>query len=133
MDSPDPALQAPTVLVVDDEQTILSVTSRMFRRLNCNVVTAQSADEALEICTNAETRPELALVDQRMPETDGLALIEELVRRDQLPAHVYLISAMSIEDVHHRVQAFDLSGILQKPFHMADLQRILKRHFPEQP
>ncbi len=131
MDRATSSEPSPTVLLVDDEQTILNVTMRMFHRLNCEVVTAQSAQEALQLCGERERLPELALVDQRMPEMDGLMLIEELQKRDQLPRHTYLITAMSVEDAQSRIKRLELEGVLQKPFRMADLEKLLQRHFPE--
>lgn len=66
------------VLVVDDEEGIREVVSRILERLGHDVVTAHSAQQALEILGEAGTAFSLAVVDRSMPEMDGVALIQRM-------------------------------------------------------
>lgn len=60
-----------SILVVDDEPGILRAVRRVLGRTH-DVVCAGSAAEAIELC--AESAPDLAIVDVRMPEMDGFEL-----------------------------------------------------------
>jgi EAL domain-containing protein (putative c-di-GMP-specific phosphodiesterase class I)/DNA-binding response OmpR family regulator len=64
-----------TLLLVDDEEFILSSLKRILRRSNCRVLTADSALKGLQLL--AENRVDVVISDQRMP---GMAGVEFLRR-----------------------------------------------------
>ncbi|HEX4947419.1 MAG TPA: response regulator [Blastocatellia bacterium] len=66
---PAQELQQVDVLLVDDDRTGLMILSRSLERANFSVVTANSANEALE--TLQTHRPEVILADVSMPGMDG--------------------------------------------------------------
>ncbi len=66
---PAQELQQVDVLLVDDDRTGLMILSRSLERANFSVVTANSANEALDILTTF--RPEVILADVSMPGMDG--------------------------------------------------------------
>ena len=69
------------ILVVDDDASLASTLKEFLSREGYQVEMAQSAAEALAIYA-ANPRIALALVDLIMPVTDGLALTDELRRRN---------------------------------------------------
>ena len=68
-------MSQPVLLVVDDElgvrQSLKLVFNRIFR-----VVEATSADEAIEKVT--EDRPDVVLLDIKLPGADGLAVLKQM-------------------------------------------------------
>jgi CheY-like chemotaxis protein len=104
-----------TVLVVDDEIAVLSLTQSMLARYGYTAITAQSGDEALhlfEVWPDLEV--DLAVVDLVMPVMGGVELAEKLQQRKPgLP--ILYISAYSedatLRPVHTRNLPF-----LSKPF-----------------
>lgn len=62
-------LQQVDVLLVDDDRTGLIILSRSLERANFNVMTANSATEALDLLN--KTRPDVILADISMPGMDG--------------------------------------------------------------
>lgn len=67
------------VLVVDDEEDMLRLLKRILEpELGCRVVTASSAESALEML--GEQPPDLALFDMKMPSMDGMELLEHARR-----------------------------------------------------
>ena len=77
-----------TILVVDDEIAVLSLTNMMLTRYGYTVITAASAKEALHLF---EVWPDLSvdllLVDIIMPEMNGIELATRLRElRPDLPA-----------------------------------------------
>ena len=68
-----------TLLLVDDEQNILSALSRLFRRDGYQILTATSGREGLLLL--AKNKVGVVLSDQRMPEMNGsefLSRVREL-------------------------------------------------------
>src|SRR5450631_4514791 len=84
MDSPSilqpeptpPALDAITVLVVDDERSNLESLEKIFGKEGMRVLTASSAKQALEVVKQA--RVHVVLTDLMMPGTTGLELLRAM-------------------------------------------------------
>ena len=63
------------ILIVDDEQDMLQLLERSLAPdLNCRIETASSGKEALQAISRDPF--DLVLADIKMPEMDGLALLE---------------------------------------------------------
>jgi len=65
-----------TLLLVDDDETFRKVLARELSRLGHDVATAGSGDEALRRV--AEREPEVVLLDLRLPDRDGLEVLEAI-------------------------------------------------------
>ena len=65
-----------TILVVDDDKSILRTFTRILQKSGYNIDTAETGKEAME---KAESRQyDLALVDIRLPDMDGTDLLARL-------------------------------------------------------
>ncbi|MBM3289887.1 MAG: PAS domain S-box protein [Candidatus Hydrogenedentes bacterium] len=111
-----------TILVVDDEQNVRSVTKRMLEKLGFEVVLASSGAEAVQ---QVERRRDLAAVilDLAMPNMDGGATFEE-IRRSQPRLPVLIATGFDTKKVTGRFPRGAVSGFLQKPYPM----RVLSEH-----
>ena len=67
------------ILVVDDEKIILDSCKKVLTEEGFNVLFATSADSALK--TLETQMPAALLIDVKMPEQDGISLLEELKER----------------------------------------------------
>jgi two-component system, cell cycle sensor histidine kinase and response regulator CckA len=111
--TPDPA--AKRVLVVDDEPTVLIVTSRMLTTAGYVAIQASGAREALRLLELGDPRVDLVITDVVMPETDGRVLGQLIAERHQgLP--VAYMSAYAADDVLHRGSPGPNLPFLRKPF-----------------
>jgi two-component system, cell cycle sensor histidine kinase and response regulator CckA len=63
-----------TILVVDDDAALRSVTERVLRRAGYTVVTARGGKEALDMIARLDGRLKLILTDVVMPDMNGPAL-----------------------------------------------------------
>jgi DNA-binding NtrC family response regulator len=72
-------LNAMKILVVDDEKIILDSCKRVLTEAGFDVLFATSADSALK--TLETQAPAALLIDVKMPERDGISLMEELKKR----------------------------------------------------
>jgi len=70
------------MLVVDDEEDILTVTKDIFEKKGFNVFIALDSDKALDIFQ--KERPQICLLDIHMPKSrlDGIGVLEEIRKID---------------------------------------------------
>ena len=108
----------PTVLVIDDDPSVLKALARLLRSLELNVATFASPQEFLE-----QFQPGLhgcLVLDVSMPKLNGLELQQELiVRGNELP----IIFLTGHGDIPMSVQAMKQGAVdfLTKPVHENDL------------
>jgi DNA-binding response OmpR family regulator len=108
------------LLIVDDETPVLEVLSEYFAGQGYAIETASNGDDALKAARRR--RPDLVLLDVRMPGMDGL---ETLRRLHALDASLPVIMVTANEDVGLaretlKIGAFDY---VTKPFDFAYLDR----------
>ncbi|PWB42860.1 MAG: DNA-binding response regulator [Candidatus Methylomirabilota bacterium] len=114
------------ILVVDDEGPQREILRTILSTEGYAVETAPGGTEALRRCQ--ESPFDLVLTDLRMPGTDGLALVERLIRDDP-PTLVILMTAYgSLDSVEQALKkgAFDY---LTKPLEREELLLTVKRAF----
>lgn len=107
---------APEVLVVDDDQDMCWVLEVALAGLGCAVTTVVSARAA--ISSVVEHAFLIAFVDARLPDMDGLRLIEEL-RKLRPSMRIVMISGYYLEDdmrISEAMRACAIDGFLAKPF-----------------
>lgn len=68
--------QAPSLLIVDDDDVLRGRLARAFQQRGYDVRTAANYDEAMKLA--GEDSPEMAVVDLRMPGRSGLELLRDL-------------------------------------------------------
>src|SRR5262249_17513980 len=84
----------PTLLLVDDDETLRERLARAFRDRGMEVLTAASYEEAVRLATAQS--PELAVVDLRMPGRGGMELVQALKGIDPTTRIVVLTGYGSI-------------------------------------
>jgi CheY-like chemotaxis protein len=124
--SPPPVLsrstQAETILVVEDEEALLTVAARTLREAGYKVMTATSGEDALLIATQYVGEIDLLLTDVIMPGLNGRMLAEELkLARPSL--QVLYISGYAGSVLGQRGVLDRGMHFLAKPFIAIDLAR----------
>ena len=115
---------APMLLVVDDDQVARELLAETLAREGYRVRVAGGGEEALRL---AGAEPfDMALVDLRMPDLDGLGVLKQLAMiQPDLPV-VILTAFATIETAIEAVNAgaFDY---LSKPFRMEEIKIVVRR------
>lgn len=113
-----------TVLIVDDEEDLLDLTSGYLQRLGYKYLIARSAQQALDILASNE-KVDLLITDIVMPETDGYELTMQCVQRWP-DMKILLTSGFSTQ--HDKLNELEPASrskiseqILDKPYSMKDL------------
>src|SRR5438132_13876530 len=113
-------MAAATILVVEDEASMLKFVATTLRHRDYEVLTAGDGVEALEVLGGAaSTAPELVVLDLGLPRMDGFEVLEVLRRWSHVP--VVVLSAHGQEE--EKVRALDLGAddYLTKPFGVPEL------------
>lgn len=111
-----------TILIVDDEATVLEVTQEMLRSLGYRTFCAGGGREALEVYRERQGRIDLILLDMIMPGMSGAETFDRI--RDLDPnGKILLCSGYSIEGKAAKLIEKGCDGFIQKPFKAEDLSR----------
>jgi two-component system response regulator (stage 0 sporulation protein F) len=108
------------ILIVDDEQSVRDVLSEYFTEQGYEVATAEDGNNALSVLKHH--RPDLVLLDVRMPGLDGVQTLRRL--REEAPA-VSVIMVTANDDLALARDTLKLGAIdyVSKPFDFAHLER----------
>ncbi|MGC9348430.1 MAG: response regulator transcription factor [Anaerolineae bacterium] len=107
-----------TVLVVDDDQRLLTMLGRTLSYEGFQVVTAKDGQEALDKIW--EQQPDVIVLDWMMPKLDGVAVLRALRDQDD-ETPVLMLTAR--DAVHYRVEGLERGAddYLVKPFESIEL------------
>ncbi len=106
------------VVVAEDEALIRLDLVEMLTEEGFEVV-GQADDGESAVRLAVETRPDLVLMDVRMPVLDGISAAEAITSRRLAP--VVLLTAFSEQDLVARAMAAGVQGYVVKPFTAAEL------------
>ena len=115
---------SPTVLVVDDEHLIRWSLEQQLRREGYGIVLAENGAQALQKA-QAEN-PDLILLDVRLPDADGLEILERLRAADP-EAVVIMITAHGGVESAVRAMKLGAHDYIIKPFAVEELKLTVKK------
>jgi PAS domain S-box-containing protein len=111
-----------TILLVDDEESVRTVGTRILERLGYRVIVAATGQQALSLVSHRHEHIDLVVLDMIMPGLSGRETFSRLREIDP-GIKVLLYSAHSIdEDVHLMLERGAL-GFIQKPSRIAALSQ----------
>jgi response regulator NasT len=105
------------ILVAEDEPIIRMGLKTMLASLGHEVLLASDGHEALNLF-HART-PDLAILDIRMPFTDGLAAAKAMYKARPIP--ILILTAFSEQDLIENAAQLPIQGYLIKPVDERDL------------
>jgi DNA-binding response OmpR family regulator len=109
-----PTVTARTVLIADDDPTLVTALALRCQHLGLNVRRARDGATALRMIF--EQVPDLAILDVNMPAADGLSVCEKVVRDTALsPFPVILLTGQSDEAMLRRCEQLGAHYFLKSP------------------
>jgi CheY-like chemotaxis protein len=115
-----------TILLVEDEPSILRMTRMMLERKGYTVLTAASPSEAVEKAKNHSGSIDLLMTDVVMPEMNGRDLAEEINSLYPGIRLLFMSGYTSNVIAHHGILDEGVAFI-QKPFSMADMAEKVRK------
>jgi CheY-like chemotaxis protein len=117
-----------TVLLVDDEDIVITVGGEMLEILGYTVLIARNGQEALDIYKAEQDRIDLVILDIIMPHKGGEETFEQLKALNPDVA-VLLSSGYAINGRAERILNKGCRGFIQKPFDIRRLSHKIRMMF----
>jgi len=119
-----PANGTCTVLVIDDEETVMDVSSKMLEKLDYNVLQARNGAEAGTIAKNYNGDIDLAIMDVCLPDMMGGALYP-IITKACPKMKVIVSSGYDLEGPAQKILDAGAQGFIQKPYSFSALSNKL--------
>ena len=118
-------VEKPFVLLIDDNEATCTLITAVLRR-DFTVEVANDGNEAIE---KLRTKHYAAIIlDLRMPQPDGFAVLEFLQEHDRrILRSVLVVTAAVSPSEMARAKAFDLCAVISKPFDVDVLLETVKQ------
>jgi two-component system nitrogen regulation response regulator GlnG len=113
-----------TLLVVDDEPSILLAFRRAFHRTTVTVLTAETGSEALALA--CQHRPDVVVLDVQLPDQTGLEVLRKLRELDARSLVIF-ITGKSTTDTAIEAMKLGAFEYLLKPLELAQLRQVIDR------
>jgi diguanylate cyclase (GGDEF)-like protein/PAS domain S-box-containing protein len=119
--------QQPTLLLVDDEENILSALIRMLRRDGYRILTATGADDALDVLGRNDVQ--VVISDQRMPGTSGTELLSKVKEMYPDTVRMVLSGYTDLAAVTAAINEGAIYKFLTKPWNDEELRLQIRDAF----
>lgn len=116
--------RAACVLVVEDDDNIRELVDVILSGAGYEVFTASDGAAALQLL--GSTRPDLVLLDMRMPIMDGWEFARRYRARPEPHAPIVVLTAA--RDAAARAAEIHANGYLGKPFNIGELLTLVSHH-----
>ena len=114
-----------TVLLVDDEETIVEVIEKALLLTGYKVLVARGGEEAVQVFQKNRERIDIVILDMIMPGMGGGKVFDAL-RAIQPGVKVVLSSGYSIDGEASQIMARGCNGFIQKPFGIKELSQKIR-------
>jgi AmiR/NasT family two-component response regulator len=118
------------ILIADDESMIRLGLKRILEEAGHTVYAAENGAEAVRLAEGSQ--PDVAILDIKMPEMDGIEAARRLLDRTQVP--IIFLTAYAEQDLIERATRLPVMGYLVKPVKEAELLAMVEvaaRRFEE--
>jgi two-component system, response regulator PdtaR len=105
------------ILIADDESIIRLGLKSMLESLGHQVIAATNGREAIRLAESQ--KPDLAILDIRMPFTDGLQAARAIMQARPIP--ILFLTAYSEQDLIEKASDLPIHGYLVKPIQPEEL------------
>ncbi len=117
-----------TILVIDDEQALLSIAKLALEIVGYQVDAVSSGEDGLELLRQNQHKYSVVLTDFAMPGLSGVALLKAIAKLNP-DVPLVLTSGYSWNSLKGQIDV-PIAGYLQKPFGASDIARAVDMAMP---
>lgn len=110
------------ILVIDDEAAICDLVEEFLSIQGYRVVSATNGQDGLSLFM--EEKPDMVLLDIRMPGLSGFEVLNEMKRRKP-DAFVVILSAFGDAETIERALSLGAARYIEKPMELEELHRVV--------
>lgn len=115
-----------TILLIDDEPTIMTIVSEMLKTLGYDVYYASGEQEAVSIYNEKKECIDLVILDMILRGTSGVHVFKKLREIDP-EVKVILSSGYSLKGEVQKVMKMGCLGFIQKPYNFTEMSEIIHK------
>jgi len=115
----------PKILIIDDEPVLQMALERALKNQNYNIVFASNGLEGIEKLK--EEKPDLVLLDLRMPKLDGFGFLEKIDIKPDDPYSVVVITGHGNDREVEKSFKLGVNFFLHKPISLVEVRCLAKR------
>lgn len=116
---------AGTILIVDDEQNVIKAISRSLRNESDEILTAGSAQEALDLLRQQEV--DIIISDEKMPGMSGTDFFKIASVKYPDTVRIMLTGHATLESAIQAINQGQIFRFLTKPWNDADLVQTIRQ------
>jgi response regulator RpfG family c-di-GMP phosphodiesterase len=115
-----------TLLLVDDEPSILKALKRLFRHEGYQILTADGGRQALDLLKGTETPVSLIISDQRMPNMNGATFLERSIAVCPDAVRFLLTGYSDMDAIVDAVNKGKIDRYLNKPWNDSEMLLLVR-------
>lgn len=114
------------ILIVEDDRSLRQLYEKALSFNGYNVIqpSAKNGEEAIAIFKNTEKKPDVIIMDHRMPVKNGLEATEEILKLDE---NIQVIFASADKSVREKALSMGVISFKDKPFTLQRLFSNIKK------
>ncbi|MEZ4527338.1 MAG: ATP-binding protein, partial [Desulfobacterales bacterium] len=125
---PEIAFEPATVLIADDTEDNRKLISSYLKSCNLNILEAADGGQAVELAEKC--RPDIVLMDMKMPKISGYQAVEKIRQHPDLAiVPIIAVTASAMKNSEKRIRAL-CDAYLRKPVGRQELLREMSRFLP---
>lgn len=113
------------ILIVDDEENILNALSRLFRREDYQIFTADSGEEGLNVLD--QNKVDLIISDLKMPSMNGIEFFARAKEKNPDALRIMLTGHADLKSVLDAIDRGEVYRFLLKPWNNEELKVAVKQ------
>jgi len=115
-----PQSQGETILIVEDNPTLLELSMMMLQQLGYTVISAATPNEAIRVAEENSSEIQMVITDLVMPEMNGRDLADRLLTIRPMMKHLFM-SGYTANIIAHQGVLDQGVNFIQKPFSLQAL------------
>jgi CheY-like chemotaxis protein len=115
-----------TILLIDDEPTVIKIVSEMLKTLGYTVYNAAAEQDAVSIYTEKKDVIDLVILDMILRGTSGAHVLKKL-KGINPSVKVILSSGYSLQGEVQKVMEMGCLGFIQKPYNFAEMSSLIHK------
>lgn len=119
-----------SVLIVDDNKMNIKVAEKLLNPYKVNIKSVESGKECIDAIKSGE-KFDLILLDQMMPEMDGIETLKHLKAIEGFNTPVIVLTADAMVGVKEKYLSEGFNDYLSKPIDVDELNALLKKYLKD--
>lgn len=112
------------LLIIDDDQETCNYLKDFFSKRGCLVTVSFNGEDGL--LSFKKHKPELVLLDVKMPGINGLEVLKEIKDKDK-QTFVVMFTILGDDATRKQAEELGADGFIAKPFNMDELEGTVSR------